>query len=423
MSRPVQDVDGILLLYNFAPPYASTVMEHVGAFARHSAFPVWNVNTNEDFPDGLERFRFRAIVLHYSLFGSSEYMLGDRFREFLDASTGSLRIAFFQDEYYYCRQRFAFIDRYRIDWVYTLLGPTEAAIVYGGRNHRPRLFSTIPGYVSDELPRIAARFARPIGERRIDVGYRARALPFYMGRGAQEKTEIGRRFLELAAGYDLAVDISLTEADRLYGDDWYRFLGTCVAVLGVEAGVSIFDLDDAVREAATSLLEREPHLPFEEVSRRVLIGSEDNIYYRTISPRHLEAVAFGTCQILYEGSYSGILEAGVHYIALRKDFSNLDEVVATLRHDERRQVIVAAAHRDLVESGRYSYARFIGQFDEELRLAGVFPSVPERDASVDRALKGGALQRRIRASWRTRYRRWRDGRHAAARERHGEATR
>ena len=57
---------------------------------------------------------------------------------------------------------------------------------------------------------------------------------------------IGERFKELAAGTELRVDIDTSEEGRLYGDDWYRFLGRCRAVLGVESGTSYLDLEDEV---------------------------------------------------------------------------------------------------------------------------------------------------------------------------------
>ena len=47
---------------------------------------------------------------------------------------------------------------------------------------------------------------------------------------------------------------------------------------------------------------------------------------RTISPRHFEAAAFRVCQVLFEGRYAGVMEPMRHYIPLRKDFSNFDEV-------------------------------------------------------------------------------------------------
>jgi hypothetical protein len=344
-------------------------------------------------------------VLHYSLFGSAEYQLDAAYLDYLRDSETSLRVGFFQDEYYHTAQRFAFIDDYELDWVYTLLKPEDAVRVYGERTRGPKLFSTIPGFVGDQLLRQASRFARTESERNIDIGYRARTLPFYMGRGAQEKSEIGRQFVALAHGLGLHLDIATDEAHRLYGDAWYRFLGSCRAVLGVEAGVSIFDLDGGARAATEDLLAREPDLSFEDVSRRILHRWEDNVFYRAISPRHFEAAAFNTCQILFDGAYSGLLEAGTHYIPLSKDFSNFDEVIRTFRDPEQRSRIVANARRDLVESERYTYATFVRGFDDELERARVIVSGRARQVDVDRALARGAQARRMEARLRTRY--WR----------------
>lgn len=403
MSIP-REVNGILVLYHFIPPYAETVLEHALSFERFSRFPVWSLNTSEGFPGVLRDYRFKVVLLHYSLFGSGEYQLNEAFLDYLRASDTSLRVGFFQDEYYYTGQRFAFIDDHRLDWVYTLLQPADAARIYGERTHGPRLFSTIPGFVGDDMLRQASRFARPHSERTVDIGYRARTLPYYMGRGAQEKSEIGQRFAELSDGLGLRVDIATDEEDRLYGDDWYRFLGSCRAVLGVEAGVSIFDLDEEARAATEDLLARDPDLSFEDVSARILHRWEDNVFYRTVSPRHFEAAAFDTCQILFEGSYSGLLEAGTHYIPLRKDFANLEEVIRSFRDAEQRSTIVANARRDLIDSGRYSYAAFVRDFDDELErehelVAGA------RSRDVDEALARGARLRRTERRLRTAY--WR----------------
>jgi hypothetical protein len=235
-----------------------------------------------------------------------------------------------------------------------------------------------------------------------------------MGRGAQEKADIGRQFAERAKGLGLALDIASHEGSRLYGDAWYRFLGSCKAVLGVEAGVSIFDLEGKARMAVEALRSREPDLSFDEVSRRVLSGFEDNIPYRTISPRHFEAAAFDTCQILFEGSYSGILRPGRHYIPLRKDFANLDEVVHTFMDRDQRAHIATAARRDLIESNRYSYREFVRQFDDELERARAIAPGTVRAEGVDRALGRGALLRRAEARLRTRFWRWRMARRSRA---------
>ncbi|MGH2462321.1 MAG: hypothetical protein ACRDFZ_01685 [Candidatus Limnocylindria bacterium] len=407
MPSARRDVDGVLVLYHFIPPYAETVLEHATALERHSRFRVWNVNTAERFPTALRGLRFRAVVLHYSLFGSAHYQLSPAFLEYLRSSRDSLRVAFFQDEHAHTGQRLAFLDEHAIDWVYTLLQPKDAERVYGQGPGRPRLISTIPGYVGGTLLDRAARFARPEAERHIDIGYRARTLPYYLGRGAREKSEIGRQFAARATDLGLNLDIATDEADRLYGDAWYRFLGSSRAVLGVEAGVSIFDINDQVRPATEAFLARHPSASFEEVEAQVLQPWEDNIPYRTISPRHFEAAAFDTCQILFEGSYSGILASGTHYIQLRKDFSNFDEVIQTFRNAGQRARIVANARRDLIESGRYGYAAFIRSFDDALAEAGISPPPGPRPRAVDDALARGAWLRRTERRLRTAYWRFR----------------
>ncbi len=365
-------VPGILVVYDFIRPYAATVLEHATAFERHSRFPVWSINTANGFPGGIADLEFDVLLLHYSLFGTSRYRFDDQFRAYFD-DVDSYKVAFFQDEYYFCGQRFAFLNEVDVDCVYTLLEPQHVAAVYGKHTNVRRVESTIPGLVSSELLAAANAYARSPSDRSVDIGYRARRLPFYMGRGGQEKHEIGAKFLERARDLDLVLDIAVEERSRLYDDAWYRFLGDCRAVLGVESGVSIFDIENVVLRSCDELLAREPELTFEEVFERVLRPWEGNIPYRTISPRHFEAAAFRCCQILYEGDYSGVLEPMRHYIPLRKDFSNFAEVVGMFRDEPLRSRIIATTHDDLIGSGRYTYQAFVARFDQVLEEEGIRP--------------------------------------------------
>ncbi len=395
----------MLVLYHFRPPYAATVVEHAEAIGRHSRYPVWTLNVDLGYPPGLDDIQPAVIVLHYSLFGGTPYLLGDRFLEFLDNAKSSYKIAFFQDEYYYCAQRYQFIDRHRIDCVYTLVEPGHWEAAYGSRTHGPALVYTIPGYVSDDLVRLARSHGRPDSARRIDVGYRARSLPFYMGRGAQEKREIGLRFRELVQDRGLVVDIEVDEPSRLYGARWIQFVADCRAMLGVEAGVSIFDTDDVVRVAAEELVRARPGITFQEMSDLLLAEWEDNIPYRTVSPRHFEAAAFRVGQILFEGRYSGVLQPDLHYLSLRKDFSNLDDVLRQLADVDLRRAITERTYADLIQSGRYSYRAFVREFDDDLASRGIDLAFDEAAVTgTRRALARGALERRIRREVRLRRR-------------------
>ena len=391
-------VDGVLLLYHRPIPRwfkdASTVMEHVRAFGDHSRLPLWTVNTDTGFPEGLHDVDFASVLLHYSLFGMGPYSLDDGWLDYLDR-TSAFKIAFFQDECTRCVRRFRFLNDHRIDCVYTCLEPPEFDKVYGHHTNVPKLVSNVPGYVSDDLLEAARRFAVADPLRSIDVGYRGRPLPPYLGRGALEKHLIGERFSALAVNSGLRLDILGAEADRLYGDGWYAFLANCRCVLGVESGVSAFDLEDEVLTEYLELERENGTVALEDLQS--LPRWEDRVYYRTISPRHFEAAAFRVCQVLFEGRYSGALEPMVHYIPLKKDFSNLDEVVRNIKDAELRAELTANAHRDLIASGEWSYRRWVGGVDAVLSEAGVDGRAePDAVERVGAALRRGSRRRRRR---------------------------
>ena len=395
-------VNGILFVYHrplsryFAD--ASNVNENIAAFGRHSKFEVWELNVDTGMPPRLPGLEFDAIFLHYSVFATGEhpYPFSEAFLDYLRDAGGYL-IANFQDEHQYCGQRLAFLERVGVDCVYTLLEPEIAPKVYGNLPSKPRLVSHSPGYVGPELLDDAARFAKPEAERAVVIGYRSRPMRPYFGRGGMEKSEIGRRFAERAAGLDLAIDISVEEEERLYGDEWPRFIADCRAVLGTESGASCVDLRDEVRAAYERLgaeLGREPTL--EELEAEGSLARWDwEIPYRTISPRHFEAAALGVCQILYEGRYSGRMEPMRHYIPLRKDLANFDEAIERFRDADLRRELTENARRDLIDSGENGYERFIEEFDQVLIDADLSPAPPPSSELAP-------VARELQAPWRRR---------------------
>jgi hypothetical protein len=379
---PKTRVNGSLVIYyHMLAPYASMLMEHVNAFGQCSRFKAWAVNTEFGFPAGLEGFEFQAIILHYSLFAWVPFPLGEAFRTYVAESMASYKVAFFQDEYRFWTERAAFLNAFNIDCVYTCLEPAYYQATYGKHTRVPRLETYIPGYVSDEMVATARRVRQPEAARQVDVGYRGRLSPefLFLGKQALEKYEIALQFRERAAGLGLTLDIETDEAKRIYGEPWLAFLGNCRATLGVEAGVSVFDIDDVAIPAYERLRQAEPELSPEQVYERTVKPYDGvGVYYRTVSPRVFEAAATGTCQILFEGKYSGVVEPWVHYLPLHKDFSNFDEIIRLYRDEEVRRQLVQQAERDLIASGAYSYRHFIAQFDAGLEAAGLRTQIPDK---------------------------------------------
>lgn len=367
------------------------------SFRRHSRFPVWEVNTDYGFPSGLHSVEPGAIILHYTLFGSGDYKLDERYLAWLQSRSSAFIVAFFQDEYHFCRQRFAFVNDLAVDLVFTHVSPEYIPDVWGRYATGTRALFNLPGYVDDGLIAAAERFALPDDRRDLDVGYRGRPLPPFMGAGSQEKRVIGERFKQLAAATDLRVDIETAESARVYGDDWYRFLRRCRATLGVESGVSFMDLEDECYADYLRAREAGSEPTLEDLRAGALGRWDGNIPYRTLGPRHFEAAAFRICQVLFEGEYSGAMLPMVHYLPLAKDFSNFDFVVAALGDRELCRRLTQRAYEDLIGSGRYSYASLVERVDRELLDAGLRPATSRDEyRRVQRAVRKGAIRLRVR---------------------------
>ncbi len=391
-------INGILLLYR--RPFnadASTIMEHVNSFEKYSRFNVWVINTEYGFPEELKNLHFSVIVFHYSFFFS--YSL-DSYRKYLEEDKCSYKVALFQDEHHGCKERFEFINHFSIDCIFTLVEPPYFKDTYEKYTCVSKIVNCIPGHVSEELIHAADQYALPDEQRSIDVGYRGRQTPYSWGKGAQEKTEIAYKFYAHAKDLGLRLDIETGGNHRIYGNTWHQFLGNCKGMLAVEAGVSIFDIEgDIYRNYQKfmnssdydEIIEKQSAISFEVVSTQLHFEKfENNIPYRTISPRHFEAAAFRICQILYEGNYSGILKPMVHYIPLKKDFSNFDEVIRNFMNPQIRRQLTENAYNDLIASGVFGYEKFINTFDKTLIENGVNPEIDEKTAeNVSTLIKHG----------------------------------
>lgn len=143
-----------------------------------------------------------------------------------------------------------------------------------------------------------------------------------------------------------------------------KFICSCRAVLGTESGSTITDFDGSVEKGVKDYLAKHPQADFWEIYNQILKPYEGNVNIVVISPRIFEAIALRTGLILFEGEYSDIVQPWIHYIPLKKDFSNMDEVVEKLRDDNFMNAMISRAYTDIVASEKYSYKSFIMQFDQ-----------------------------------------------------------
>jgi hypothetical protein len=173
------------------------------------------------------------------------------------------------------------------------------------------------------------------------------------------------------------------------GDRWFRFVASARAVLGSESGASAIDRRGELVAAERTMLAEQPDLAFADFDAAMPAGWDGQLP-GSVGPRHLEAAAARTCQVLVEGGYDGVLEPGVHYLPVRRDGSDAGAVVERLADRKLVEATATRAYADVVLSGRYGYAALAAELErvlDEERPAGVRRS----DGSLGRAQAAAAL--------------------------------
>ncbi len=228
--------------------------------------------------------------------------------------------------------------------------------------YRERLGCSVIGLPNTAFDPTTFRAVTPRDDRSIDLGYRAYASPWYLGH--RERRDIAEYFSTNAGRLGLEVDISLDRDSRFALEEWAGFLNRCSGQLGTEAGGDYFDLTDNARVAVNTYLDQHPEATFEEIRSRFFDGRTAHEPIRVLSSRIAEAAGTRTVQLLFEGSYGGYFQPDVHYIPLKKDFSNVDEALRKFRDRAFAETIADNAQRLALEE--FTYERLIGRFADAL---------------------------------------------------------
>ncbi len=356
----------LLLLYDDGSIHVRTVSEHIEAiqkYSRHSVtlMPATGVLPGVDTHDATPDFgMFDAVLVHYSIRISLDLHISASVARALTAYDGP-KVLFVQDEYENTETARRWMERLGIDAVFTNVPLDQVERVYSrARFPRVDFLPTLTGYVPEDHS--LGGYAWPIADRTTLIGYRGRRLPHQYGQLGYEKCRIGLEMKRLASERGLPVDIEVDDAKRIYGNDWYAFLGSCRATLGTESGANVFDDDGSLKTLAAAHAD----LPFAEFARRFLVGRDGEVTMNQVSPKIFEAIRLRTALVLFVGAYSGVVKPDVHYIPLEKDFSNIDEVFRKVQDVGYLEQLTARAYADVIEGGRYSYEAFVNGVDAYL---------------------------------------------------------
>lgn len=380
-----------MVYYSTEYPLRVSIRDHLFAFRRYApgATVYWNLAV-PGTPAFVRRHRFPVVILHTTFLSArwtpSHFLaLAERVRFLSD--TGAWIVALPQDEFIHTDLLAAFVRDAGVKSVCSVAPPSEWPLIYDGVDFsRVRFRQVLTGYLEPRTVDHVALLARTAPPRDIDIGYRAWHAEAWLGRHGMLKARVAEVVKAEAARRELRTDISTAPTDVLTGDAWLQFLLRIRFTIGVEGGASILDRTGAIRERTTRYTVNHPDASFAEVEAACFPGEDGGLRLFALSPRHLEACATRTGQILVEGAYGGVLEAERHYLPIARDLSNVGDVLERMKDSAGMHAMVERAYQEVARGKRTSYATFV-----EDVLGTIAAEVTAAPASLPARVAGRAM--------------------------------
>jgi len=353
----------VLLIADMASNGASTIEEHISGISNNSKNEVHIHRGRMPYAGNLEDFD--AIILHYTLIAypfRNDNMISPEVRYQLIQTTAP-KIAIVQDDYRAIFERIRFFNFIGINHVFTLGNMEAREKIYPAFLCNFTTSQILTGYSDNAYKNWPYK---AWSDRKIDIGYRARSLPIWMGELGTYKSKIIQQVKKNSAANGLNLDLSSSETSRIYGRDWVNFLCNTKIALGTESGSSTLDFDGRFSDYWTA----GSSLNTKGIAEPLVFD------YGVISPRIFEYTAARCLMALTDGQYSGVITPWEHYFPLRKDLKNFQELIDFSKDERLRTEMIHRAYQHLIRSELFSYKTLTEIIDNK-----VFELISKREPS------------------------------------------
>ena len=320
-----------------------------------------------------------AIVVHYSIYISSYYFLSESWQKKIQKFKKN-KLLIIQDEYRHVDLTIYQINKLGFSFIISSLSISNLKLVYQDNKFKNVTFiSALPGYISDYM----LNFYKGNKKREFDLLGRGSEIPSSLGAAKIEKDlvyiQLKKKIIDglnfnflkkIISGVPLAltkkkfkIDISTLYKDRLYKDQWMKQLKKTRCILGVEGGSSIFDFDSSVQYLNSKLEVVDPNYIKSSHAYLKHYSHLDNIHHRTLTPRIFESICCGTILLLLEGEYSDIIKPHVHYMPIKKDLSNIWDVLIASKNNNYVSKMRNKAFNEIAMNKKYHFKYFTNKLD------------------------------------------------------------
>ncbi len=345
----------LIVLHALRPTSRKTTIDHVGSLTAISGDEnVSYLHFSNPLTPEILHMDCNIFVINYDFlnyrFTPMWKSIKDRFKEV--AQRAQYRVAIVQDDFWAHLE----LDDWIADWnIDRVLTPIESNLetLYPKSIQKTEFKTVLTGYAPNSKD---CGERTPLSVRGIDLGQRVRHMSPSLGFYAEKKALQAINFGSLAEKKGFIVDVSADPNHALLGNQWIRFLSNSKFTVSMKGGASLADPRGMIHHKVNRYLARNPEAVFEEVESSCFPGLDGKHVYSAISPRLFEAAAAGTCQVLQEDDYLGVLKPWVHYLPLKADLSNSQEILEAMKNLQECQKIADNCFETLISSNEFTHS-------------------------------------------------------------------
>lgn len=298
---------------------------------------------------------FDALIIHYSC-------IAYPYRYHLPISAISslkikdfkeIKIALVQDEQRAVLDRLKFLNEIEVSHVFSVANEDLHEILYSSQVRNFTVSTVLTGYVSEKHLALAKQNVALI-DRKLDLLYRGRNLPSWMGKSAALKGQIQDIIAVNPRMQKYNVSASSTEKSRVYGEDWFKLLLKAKVSIITPSGSDFIDFDGKYLENWVEKSNTNLDYCREPVEHK----------YQVISPRYFDSVAAGNYLAITPGQYSQIPIDGT-YSLVGHELEELPDVIEFTKTAEG-QKIVELSKSKILGNEKYHYKAYVALVEEKI---------------------------------------------------------
>jgi hypothetical protein len=357
-----QNIKNINLITCVKKHYINTIKEYVSSFKLFSKnnliyYDFDNINDILKISNGI------LLISHEIIHNLCHLLNNNKYNNLLNflKNYKELKICFIQDDYYDINYINFILNYTNINIVFTCIKGSDIFKIYKSTNIIYKNIFT--GYTSYN------NYFKKINDKTINMFYRGKTLNYIYGELGQDKLNIGIKMKKICEQYNISNDIEWDDDKRIYTEKWLEYLSNAKVTLGTLTGSNVLNYDynkrdEIIKWLGNIILPVDDNSEFSYNNAKIKFDIKEQLNVEQISPKIFEAISVGTVLLMYEGNYGYILKPDIHYISLKKDYSNIEDVIKKIKDDEYLQNMADRAYNDIILSNKYSYEKFIKYVDE-----------------------------------------------------------